>query len=295
MTTEHLNLRTQRVPIFSLTGAVVLISFMVGHFIQGHPGIAMLDLAILACVAVTFSIHRRTNAGNWASGTGLSFLMSGLLLEIHVSGLLSGIWFVIFPIPVFSILGARAGRALVIGWAVVLTAFLFTPNLPPPAETGEKIQVILGFLAGAMMAYRQEQLRAEQVRKIKTLHHMAEVANRAKSRFLTQVSHDLRTPLNAILGFSQLLEQRDSLSTEDREMVGKVIISGRKLLDLVNRILAMSRQDLNDQDPEMDGVDFDMPPTPLSTHLPIHDFISELEVHGSTSEEVEKVHPDATV
>ena len=40
----------------------------------------------------------------------------------------------------------------------------------------------------------------------------AEMASRAKSKFLAQMSHELRTPLNAILGFSQLMAQDTALS-----------------------------------------------------------------------------------
>ena len=70
--------------------------------------------------------------------------------------------------------------------------------------------------------------------------HEAERANRAKSEFLSRMSHDLRTPLNAVLGFAQLLEM-DSLSTDQRESVAQILEAGRHLLDLMNEVLDISR------------------------------------------------------
>jgi PAS domain S-box-containing protein len=68
----------------------------------------------------------------------------------------------------------------------------------------------------------------------------AERANRAKSEFLSRMSHDLRTPLNAILGFAQLLEM-ESLSAEQRESVRHILKGGAHLLGLINEILDIAR------------------------------------------------------
>jgi len=68
----------------------------------------------------------------------------------------------------------------------------------------------------------------------------AERANRAKSDFLSRMSHDLRTPLNAILGFAQLLEL-DVLNAEHRESVRHVLKGGAHLLDLINEVLDIAR------------------------------------------------------
>jgi len=68
----------------------------------------------------------------------------------------------------------------------------------------------------------------------------AELANRAKSEFLSRMSHELRTPLNAILGFSQLLEL-DNPSPEHRESVEHILAAGRHLLQLIDETLDIAR------------------------------------------------------
>ncbi|HEY9650144.1 MAG TPA: response regulator, partial [Coleofasciculaceae cyanobacterium] len=69
----------------------------------------------------------------------------------------------------------------------------------------------------------------------------AEMANRAKSQFLSKMSHELRTPLNAILGFSQMMGRSPSLSPDQSEYIEIINRSGEHLLDLINDILSMAK------------------------------------------------------
>ncbi len=71
----------------------------------------------------------------------------------------------------------------------------------------------------------------------------AELANSAKSSFLSRMSHELRTPLNAILGFSQLL-QMDAVTERQQECVKYVLTSGQQLLALIDDVLDISRLEL---------------------------------------------------
>ncbi len=67
----------------------------------------------------------------------------------------------------------------------------------------------------------------------------AELANRAKTEFLSRMSHELRTPLNAILGFAQLMHRDPNypLVQEHQEGVEYILRSGRHLLDLITDVL----------------------------------------------------------
>ena len=87
--------------------------------------------------------------------------------------------------------------------------------------------------SNAMLARSKE--TAEQAFRI------AEEANRAKSSFLSNMSHDIRTPMNAIVGFAALLN-RDAKNPEKvREYTRKITASSQHLLGLINDILDISK------------------------------------------------------
>ncbi len=69
----------------------------------------------------------------------------------------------------------------------------------------------------------------------------AQAASIAKSRFLSNMSHELRTPLNIILGFCQVIERSNSLSSDQKEQLKIMNRSGEHLLCLINDILSMSK------------------------------------------------------
>ena len=79
--------------------------------------------------------------------------------------------------------------------------------------------------------------------ELKKAQERAETANRAKSDFLANMSHDLRTPMNAILGFGQLLllHPDEALSDVQRDYVENILQSGWHLLELISQVLELSK------------------------------------------------------
>ena len=69
----------------------------------------------------------------------------------------------------------------------------------------------------------------------------AEIANKAKSTFLSNMSHDIRTPMNAIIGFTTLAVSNIDDKKRVRDYLGKILSSSNHLLSLINDILDMSR------------------------------------------------------
>lgn len=69
----------------------------------------------------------------------------------------------------------------------------------------------------------------------------AEVANRAKSSFLSSMSHELRTPLNGILGYAQILRRKWGLDADQKEGLNVIYNSGYHLLMLINDVLDLAK------------------------------------------------------
>jgi len=68
----------------------------------------------------------------------------------------------------------------------------------------------------------------------------AEQANRIKSKFIANISHEIRTPINSIIGFSELLGRRIT-DGQSIEYVKGILTSGRNLLSLIEDILDLSK------------------------------------------------------
>ena len=69
----------------------------------------------------------------------------------------------------------------------------------------------------------------------------AEIANKAKTAFLSSMSHEIRTPMNAIIGIDKLALSNPDISDTTREQLEKIGTSAEHLLGIINDILDMSR------------------------------------------------------
>ncbi len=85
---------------------------------------------------------------------------------------------------------------------------------------------------------------------------VAEAANRAKTEFLANVSHEVRTPMNALLGVAELL-QRTPLNAEQQRLVDVFRRSGSTLFELINDLLDLSK---------IEAGRLDLTRTPFSLH-----------------------------
>lgn len=69
----------------------------------------------------------------------------------------------------------------------------------------------------------------------------AEAANKAKSTFLSNMSHDIRTPMNAVIGFATLALANADNTEKVKDYLAKILSSSNHLLSLINDVLDMSR------------------------------------------------------
>ena len=101
----------------------------------------------------------------------------------------------------------------------------------------------------------------------------AEYANRAKTTFLNNMSHDIRTPMNAIMGFTSLAASHLDDKEQIKDYLDKISVSSQHLLSLINDVLDMSRIESGKVTIEE-----------AETHLP--DVIHDLEtiVHASAAD-----------
>ena len=82
---------------------------------------------------------------------------------------------------------------------------------------------------------RQAKLAAEEAFQV------AQEANRSKSSFLANMSHDIRTPMNAIVGITSLIEHECDDGEKVKEYAKKIELSSQHLLGIINDVLDMSK------------------------------------------------------
>lgn len=108
-------------------------------------------------------------------------------------------------------------------------AFMFVDNV-----TAQKLEL------DAKIAEQKQELEQQQ-KLLKQALDQAEKANKAKTMFLSNMSHDIRTPMNAIIGFTNLALNNLDSPTLVKNYLDKTVVSSTHLLSLINDILDMSR------------------------------------------------------
>ena len=94
--------------------------------------------------------------------------------------------------------------------------------------------------AVALERQNSAQLEAA-LKKAEKAEQAAKDASRAKSEFLSNMSHDIRTPMNAIVGLTKLMEHEENDPEKMDAYIHKVQASSQHLLGLINDVLDMSR------------------------------------------------------
>jgi len=120
----------------------------------------------------------------------------------------------------------------------------------------DRKSLLAGFKAGAVdyitKPFKKEELLARITTHLRMKKYMeelivarrkAEESEKLKMAFLSNMSHEIRTPMNSIIGFSELM-QDENLSVEERREFASIIInSGEQLLNIVDEILEVSKEE----------------------------------------------------
>ncbi len=120
---------------------------------------------------------------------------------------------------------------IIVGVAVWLFVLAHESRLVAQEETERQTEL----LHQEILAHEQTDLKLQQAKE------MAEAANKAKSRYLTGISHELRSPLNSVMGYAQLLERDRSIPESRREAIGVILRSSEHLADLIEGLLDISK------------------------------------------------------
>ena len=106
------------------------------------------------------------------------------------------------------------------------------------------LAISLCFLLMYMRLHEKKRLLAqEQAYAVKQeqLAEAAQAANKSKTSFLFNMSHDIRTPMNAIIGFANLAQNAKCSTEQMHSYLSKILVASQHLLSLINDILEMSR------------------------------------------------------
>lgn len=100
---------------------------------------------------------------------------------------------------------------------------------------GTIISIVLICLISIFSVTKKREKEADEERL------RAEASSKAKTSFLSNMSHDIRTPMNAIIGYTTLVSKDEGLSEKTKEYLAKIDYSNRYLLSLINDILDLGR------------------------------------------------------
>ncbi len=135
---------------------------------------------------------------------------------------------------------AESGRSVVVDdevyWRKDGTSFPVEYHAYPVRREGR--------IVGAVVTFRDITKRKLTESALQKAKDEAEAANRAKNDFLAAMSYDLRTPLNDIIGFTDLIAGETFGPLEHpqyREYIDDIASSGRRLLEIINDLLDLSR------------------------------------------------------
>jgi two-component system cell cycle sensor histidine kinase PleC len=201
-------------------------------------------------------------------GTVLAGLCAGALAALgYVRAL-----FYAFVLPallpfagVMLLAGEATGTALGLLALLFLAALAFIARTLERAVTGAfRLQHANADLVRRLTQARDKASVAAQAQtalilRLEESRREAETANQAKSTFLAIMSHELRTPLNAIIGFADVIRTEALGPIENaryREYISDIRDSGAHLLELINKILDLSK---------IEAGKFELAPQRLST------------------------------
>lgn len=150
------------------------------------------------------------------------FTMDGIRNQMYCSSLPSSEWYLITIMPygtLNEVVNAQSEQSLIM--------FIISCG------------IILLMLIAIFICYFN--LNKRQIKELDDARQQAIQANKSKSEFLSNMSHDIRTPMNAIVGMTAIAQANIDNTKRVQDCLKKITTSSRHLLGLINDVLDMSK------------------------------------------------------
>ncbi|MCI9143392.1 MAG: HAMP domain-containing histidine kinase, partial [Lachnospiraceae bacterium] len=201
----------------------------------------------------TFGEQERETAENYVkelktaieAGENYSAVLRGMYSKYHLYciNLPFSEWYLVTRLPfdyldkLISDMGRDWSYMVYFACGVVVAALLLIFG-----QSFKMAKVQMRELKEASETANQERRAAEEARSVaEKARREAEHANRAKSEFLSNMSHDIRTPMNAIVGMTTIAIANIYNMEQVQNCLKKIALSSKHLLGLINDVLDMSK------------------------------------------------------
>jgi len=253
---DSYDLQHRLLNVMMLTGLVgILIALTFQLILQLNGTATLLMLGCLLLFVLTLWIANGLGKPQAASVL-IAIVSNNILLPelfLFSGGLQSGmpLWCLGGCILSFLLLKGRKTYYVfffnILGFVTALICSYFMPELVHPMESDFDILIdvassmfIVAIILSSVLRYHNY-INERQKKQISEAMDMAQKATKAKSDFLSTVSHDVRTPMNTIVGFTEIAKKNITNREKVTDSLEKIQLSSNHLLNLMNEILDMTK------------------------------------------------------
>lgn len=197
-----------------------------------------LIVSIFFSISCILPINYEKGLNNYIFGKDIYAIGGDVTLILYVTS------FVLIVFLLISLIRNRKKLTLKQALPFYFTFFLFIVVTIPQLVTGQEFNDLTFIFSVSVVAlyFTTESQDSKLLNDLIKSKEKVEETNKAKTEFLTNMSHKIRTPMNTILGFSESLLRENNLTKESiKDDVTNIHSASIELLDLINNILDISR------------------------------------------------------